>query len=67
MIVAPGDGLHGGDIGAGVFFGDREGPDRFAAGDAREIAAFERVGAEECDWTDAESLHREGEVREAGE
>ena len=53
---------HGGDIGPGLRFGEREGRDGFAAGHRRQISGLQRLGAEQRDRSRAESLHRKGEI-----
>ncbi len=54
---------HRGDVRAGIGLGQREGSDRLALRDARQIIGLEFVRSCKRDRRTAKALHREGEVR----
>ena len=57
-------GAHGGDIGPGFRFREREGRDSFAPSHRRQISGLHHIGAEQRDRSRTESLHGKGEIRQ---
>jgi hypothetical protein len=62
IAIAPRRGRQRGDIRPGLRLRQREGRDRLAGGDIRQITALECVAAEQRDRSAAEPLHGQREI-----